>query len=68
MVVAIVKTMKLARSDADPSVAAFLATKQNKVMPLRRLMNGFATLRPSVHVENLVSSLRIAATVMNARR
>ena len=68
MVVVTVKTTKHAKSDADQSVAAFLVTKLNKAMPLRRLMNGFATLPPSANVENLVSSLGIAVTVMTARR
>lgn len=44
VVVATVKTTKHAKSDVDPSVAASLATKPNKVMPSRRPTNGFATL------------------------
>ena len=68
VVVATVKTTKHAKSDVDPSVAASLAIKPNKVMPSRRPTNGFATLLPSVRVEKLVSSLGIAATVMTARR
>ena len=68
VVVATAKTTKHAKRNADQIVAAFLVPKRNKVMPLRKLMSGFATLPPSVHVENLVSSLVSAVIVMTARR